>query len=319
MNEARGIAASTREAAHPGPSLPFSLIHFASNANLPRVTRLVLAIPALLFAVEGCSVILTPNEAQCQSSADCEARGFAGGVCVDQVCTSDPVWGCLGHVVEPEPDPTKKVAFSISLVFAIGGAPLTTGAVDFCDKLDVTCSTMNPDYPKGVKPDADGSVNINVVQGFDGFVRITDPSIVDSRIYVGRPIVTPPKVKAIQLLRPGEPELLAKVAGKTVDPKRGTAILLAAGCHGDAVSGVRFECPNADDQSTAFYLINQSPTLPPAATETDADGFGGFFNLPVGQALARSIRADGEVYIGESSFQVLENTITYVQISPTPK
>lgn len=307
-----------------GPPAPFSLILSPGNANLPPVTRFLLAIPTLFFAVEGCSVILTPGEAQCEVTADCEARGFSGASCVSQVCvdstTADPTWGCLGHVVEPVPDKTKKVAFPIRLAYAIGGAAFNTGKVDICDKLDVDCTQINPDYPKGITPDVDGNVLVNVVEGFDGYVKITDAGkIVDSLVYVGRPIVKAPKVKEIQLLRPGEPELLAKSAKKTVDPTRGTCIVLAVGCGGDAAGGVRFESPSADDKSTPFYLINQAPALPPTATETDADGFGGFFNLPVGPALVRSIRTEGDVYVGESSFQVLANTITYVQISPTPK
>ncbi len=288
------------------------------------MTRFLLAIPTLFFAVEGCSVIVAPGEAQCQVTADCEARGFSGAACIDQICvdsaSADPAFGCLGNVVEPVPDKTKKVAFPIRLAYAIGGAPFNTGKVSVCDKLDVDCTQANPDYPKDITPDVDGNVLVNVVEGFDGFVKILDTGkIVDSLVYVGRPIVKAPKVKEIQLLRPGEPELLAKSAKKMVDPLRGTCILLAVGCDGEAVGGVRFESPNADDESTAFYLINQAPTLPPTATETDADGFGGFFNLPVGPALARTIRTEGDTYVGESSFQIIANTITYVQISPTPK
>ncbi|MFO0761869.1 MAG: hypothetical protein U0359_35840 [Byssovorax sp.] len=294
------------------------------------MTRFVLAVPALFFAVgcgfavEGCSVLLSPNEVQCETATDCKDRGFSDALCVNQICvdplTADPTWGCLGRVTEPEPDPTQKVEFSMRLVFAIGGAPVTTAKVDFCDKLDVECTSANPDFPKNLSTDADGNLKINVVQGFDGFVRLTDPkAIVDSRIYVGRPIVKPPKVKEIQLLRPGEPELLAKTAKKTIDPMRGMAILLGTACNLDAVGGLRFECPAADDKSDQFYLINQSPTLPPEATQTDADGFGGYFNLPPGQTLARSIRVDGDVYVGQSSFLVLASTISYVQISPTPQ
>jgi hypothetical protein len=157
------------------------------------------------------------------------------------------------------------------------------------------------------------------VQGFDGFVRITDPEIVDSRVYVGRPIVAPPTVKEIQLLRPSEYEALAAIALNEADPERGTAIILAVDCQGESASGVRFESANADSESSAFYLINQAPTIPPTATATDADGFGGFFNLPPSAAVARSFRAVDDVFVGESSFQVLASTISYVQIAPTPQ
>jgi hypothetical protein len=255
------------------------------------VNRPPLAILPLFLAAGSCTVIVSPGESQCQKTADCTARGFAGAVCVDQVCEKpvvvvDPVWGCLGHVVEPVPDPTKKVDLSVNLTFT-DQSPVTMATVDVCDKLDVGCTGTNPDFPKGLSPDANGRVGLSVIQGFDGFVRVTGPQIIDSRVFVGRPIITPPSVKAVRLLQPSEYDILAAFAKQTVDPTRGTAILLAVDCKGLAVGGVHFETPNADAMSQEFYLINQAPTTPPTATATDVDGFGGFFNLPVGAAVGR--------------------------------
>ncbi len=285
-----------------------------------------LALVPLLWGAGACTVVLSPGEPQCENDADCAARGFEGASCVDEICSggdgtggADTVWGCLGNVVEPTPDPGQTVKLSVRLAFASDGGPLTSGTVDFCDKLDIDCTGESPDFPKGLSPQPDGSVSADVKQGFDGFVRISDPEIVDSRVYVGRPIVEVPKVKEIQLLRPNEYAALAGIAQGMVDETRGTAILLAIDCKGDSASGVRFESPNADDESIAFYLINQGPVLPPTATATDKDGFGGFFNLPVSAAVARSFREEDDVYIGESSFQVVANTISYVLISPTPQ
>jgi hypothetical protein len=285
-----------------------------------------LALVPLLWGTQACTVILSPGEAQCETDADCAARGFDGAACVDAVCVggdgvggADTVWGCLGNVVEPVADTSKSVELSVRLAFASDSSPLTSGTVDFCDKLDINCTGDSANFPKGLSPNADGVVTVSVKQGFDGFVRITDPEIVDSRVYVGRPIVEVPKVKEIQLLRPNEYAALAGIAQGMVDETRGTAILLAIDCKGDSASGVRFESPNADDDSIAFYLINQAPTIPPTATETDVDGFGGFFNLPVSAAVARSFRAVDDAFVGESSFQVVANTISYVQIAPTPQ
>ena len=287
------------------------------------MNRPTLAILPLFLAAGGCTVVLSPGETQCEKAADCAARGFAGAVCVEHVCTTppgvvDPVWGCLGHVVEPLPDPTKKVALAVRLTFT-DQSPVTMAIVDVCDKLDVGCTGMNPDFPKGLSPDGTGLVKFSVVQGFDGFVRLTGPQFIDSRVFVGRPIVTPPSVKAVRLLQPSEYDILAAFAKQTTDPTRGTAILLAVDCQGLAAGGVHFATPNADAKSEEFYLINQAPTTPPTATKTDVDGFGGFFNLPVGAAVARSSRAKDKASVGESSFQVLANTISYVQIAPTPQ
>jgi len=282
------------------------------------VNRAVLLTLPMLLATAGCTVLLAPGEQQCETDKDCEARGFMGAVCMASVCQKgDPVWGCLGHVVEPVPDKTKRVDFSVRLTYTDQSA-VTTATIDVCQKLDLDCTGVDPNYPKGLSPGPDGSVSMSVVQGFDGFVRISGPTIMNSRVFVGRPIVTLPTVKEIRLLQPQEYQLLVAFAKQTVDMTRGTAILLALDCSGQSAIGVNFKVPTADAKSLEFYLINQAPTAPPAATATDVDGFGGFLNLPVGLSLVRSYRASDATLIGESSFQVLANTISYVQVSPTP-
>jgi hypothetical protein len=284
------------------------------------VNRVVAAMLPLLLAT-GCTVVLAPGEQQCKATSDCDARGFSGATCAAGVCEKaavDPVWGCLGHVVEPVPDMTKKVELSVQIQFAGDKSPVTDATIDVCAKLDVGCTGMSADYPKGLKPDSMGLVKFSVIQGFDGFVRIVGPEIVDSLVFVGRPIVKPPAPKAVWLIGKNDYGILAKAAGQMVDPTRGTVILLGVDCQGIGASGVTFECPGADKKSLQFYLINQFPTAPPMATATDHDGFGGFFNVPVGNTLARSHRLSDGALVGESSFQVLANTISYVQIAPTP-
>ncbi|MCA9617843.1 MAG: hypothetical protein KC731_02410 [Myxococcales bacterium] len=285
----------------------------------------VVAAAALL--VQGCTVIVAGSEEQCTSDADCTSRGFAGAVCEQQVCVEpkveeDPVWGCLGKVVEPEPDPTKTLELPMRLAYAIGGSPVSVNTVvDVCDKLDLNCTSTDPKYPKGLHPDNQGNVLVEIPEGFDGFVQIIGPDLVDTRVYVGRPIVEAPSVKEVQLFSPDDFSLLSTLAGQDPDPTRGTAIVLVVDCSDVAAGGVRLETPNADMDTIPFYLINQSPTMPPTATATDKDGFGGFFNLPAseGTAVVRAFRDEDDAYVGESSFQVLANTISFVQVRPTPQ
>ena len=287
------------------------------------MNRLALLLLPLLLAAEGCSVVLSPGEVQCETTADCATRGFADAICTSNVCEKapviDPVWGCLGSVVEPVPDKTKKVALSVKLTFAGDKSPVVGVNVDVCDKLDIGCTGTNPDSPKGLMSGSDGLVAFSVAQGFDGFVRLSSPQIIDSRIFVGRPIITPPTVKEVRLLSKNDFTILANLAKEKADPTRGTSILLAVDCQALPANGARFESPSIDGMSREFYLINQAPTTPPAATQTDVDGFGGFFNMPVGSAVARSFRASDGTFVGESSFHILAETISYVQIAPTPK
>lgn len=286
-----------------------------------------LALVPLLWLAQSCTVVLSPGENQCETAADCVDRGFAedatceNAVCVEPVVV-DPIWGCLGNVEEPTPDPSQSVSLTLHLIYANGSQNLPTDAtVDICDKLDPTCMVSSPDFPKGAHPDASGSITLTVKQGFDGFVQIKHMTIMDSRIYVGRPVIEPPNITEIQLLRPLDYETLAIIAagGAEPDPTRGTAILRVADCSDNAASGVRFVVPTADSSSIEFYLINQGPVTPPSATSTDADGFGGYFNLKPGPTVAQALREEDDAYVGESSFHVLENTISYVLISPTPQ
>jgi hypothetical protein len=286
---------------------------------VPRIARWILPCISL---VAGCNAIVSPGDEQCTADADCEARGFADALCEDGVCVDapvDPIWGCLGNVVEPVPDTSKKIEFPIRLAYAIDATPVTGAVIDVCDKLDIGCTGADPNYPKGISPDAEGVVDVNVPEGFDGFVRITHPEIVDSRVYVGRPIVEPPSVKEVQLFRPSDIELLATLTDTEPDPTRGSAVVLGVDCSGIAASGLSFDVTTFDSGALAFYLINQLPVLPPGATATDKDGFGGFFNLETGSAVVTSTRAADGVYVGESGFQVLANTISYVQVAPTPE
>lgn len=286
---------------------------------------------AAVLGLGACSIALAPGEPQCETDADCAERGFEGASCVDQVCTGEGVGGggatgpfaCLGNVVEPAPDTSKTIQFTFQLAYATDSVPLTSGDVDVCDKLDVDCAGASTgDYPKNLTPDSTGNISLTVHQGFDGFVRVTAPNTMDSRIYVGRPVIDPPKVKQVQLLRPSEYAALIGIAQLMPDPTRGTAIFLGLDCAGDPGSSVRFETPAADASSKEFYLINQQPALPPDATATDKDGFGGFYNLKPSATVVRAyLKASGadDTYIGESSFSVLADTISYVQVGPTPQ
>ena len=126
------------------------------------------------------------------------------------------MWGCLGNVEEPTPDLTKTVSFDVRLAYAVSGAAVSTDTViDVCEKLDPNCTANSPDFPKGLNPDPNGVVELTVKEGFDGFVKITGASpdvLVDSRVYVGRPIVEIPTVEEIQLFAPIDLQALASTA-----------------------------------------------------------------------------------------------------------
>jgi hypothetical protein len=307
------------------------LIRWPPTSTIVPVRRHVRHVTALLTllgslsSLPACSIVLDPDQSQCVTTSDCTARGFADAVCNAGVCAMappvDPVWGCLGDIPNPVPDPTKKVTFTERMAFQEDESAATNIIVDVCDSIDIDCTSTDPNFPKGLVPDSDGNITITVIQGFNGFVRVTPTTLnycVDSRVFIGRPLVAPPSVKEVRLIKPADYDVLVEASHLQVDATRGTAIFDAEDCSGNPVAGITFTCPDADSDSQVFYLINQFPELPPMATSTDADGFGGFINLPVGDTNAKSIRASDMKPIGESSFQVLANTISYVLLSPTP-
>ncbi len=290
---------------------------------MPRAVLAVVPLVATLAAVGyalssvSCSVVLSPGQEQCQTAKDCTARGFpATAECQANVCVADPVWGCLGNVPNPTPNPDLKVSFSVQLQ-TLEQDPVSEATVDVCDKVDLNCTSTNPSYPKGIKPDGMGNVTLTVPQGFDGFVRVTSPETLDARVFVGRPLMAPPNVKAVRLIQPSDYQTLIAYAGLKLDMTRGTAIFLVEDCSTNGAAGVTFACSTADAESQSFYLINQDPII--KANATDADGFGGVLNLPVGSSIGSATLADGGAYVGQTTFDVLAYTISYALITPTPQ
>lgn len=269
----------------------------------------------------GCTVVVAGDDVQCQTDADCGARGFGDASCVDQVCTiaaGGTMWGCLGNIEDVIPDPSRTIQVEVDLVFAVGGAAVGPQTViNVCDKLDVDCSDADSTLPRGLQPDGNGRLRVEVPEGFDGFFTLNGPDIIDSRFYVGEPLLGPPSIQALQVLSPEDFTTLATLAGDAPDPTRGSSIVLVVDCNGDGAGGVTLNGANADASSVPFYLINQQPV--PSATETDSDGFGGYFNLPLGSAVVSATRASDGAFVGESSFQVAADTMSYVLVSPGPQ
>lgn len=289
-----------------------------------------------MVTIGGCSLALDPGEQQCSTSEDCVSSGYKDLVCSGHVCQRsaatpdaaptadadagpppDPIWGCLGHVPKPTWDSSQLLHFTLTLNY-LDKSPVADATVDVCDISDVTCTGTDPRYPKGLKPDGAGNVAIAVLQGFDGFIWIRGPDVMESRFYVGQPLLQPPTIKILSLIKPKDYPLILNLAHQTVDLTRGSAIFFVADCSAHAASGVKFSSPEADDKSKLFYLVNALPLLPPGISATDVEGFGGFFNLPEGSAAVEARRASDDAFVGRSSFVVSPNSISFVYVTPSP-
>jgi len=156
----------------------------------------------LFLTTQGaCSILLDTDSEQCNTDVDCVKRSgaFANATCVNHVCraidpsgpgsggsnagaggaggsgggdvtdaSSDPVWGCLGHVVMGMPQ-TTTVKVSVPFFDLIRMVPITDVSVRTCTKLDVSCSRpLQAPVPAG----PDGLVKLDVPALFDGYGQV---------------------------------------------------------------------------------------------------------------------------------------------------
>ncbi len=104
------------------------------------------ALAAVFLASTGCSVVLKADAEQCETDADCAARGaeFAGTVCLERVCEAkvevvDPKWGCLGNVAPLMGG--SMVTVAVKLLDLVSSAPLKQVTARLCSKYDPLCSS----------------------------------------------------------------------------------------------------------------------------------------------------------------------------------
>ena len=171
-----------------------------------------------------------------------------------------------------------------------------------------------------------GYVTFSVPQSCTGYVQHAGSSIVTSQIWVGNPIVAPLSVKSVELLSPiGVHRSSPKSRGRTQDvmPVPGTpAIVIGFAAMSLAAAGSARDPehhPGARGDPAVLPHHSVSLRSRRRRRRLDSSGAGGFYNMPVGVALVKSYRQAGDVYIGESSFQVSNDTISYVLVSPTPR
>jgi len=286
---------------------------------------------AVLLAAPGCSVfVIDTAQAQCESAADCLELGL-GDACVDQVCVGggtggggtgggepvDPKWGCLGKVEWPAPsEPTATLRVSFRSAISTEAPPDL--AVRYCAALDVDCANpIAADVPV-----VDGAIELEVESGTRGYFEVTStvdpPSIVPALLYFPRPASedTTPESLPVTLVTPGEYEAIVFSSGFVSDPTRGTLLTVTTDCTAAPTAGVKLSSTKQDENAIPFYFVGLVPD--PDATQTDVNGYGGIFNMPVGGATVEARIAADDRWIGVSSFQVRAGWLSNVAIEPTP-
>jgi hypothetical protein len=263
-------------------------------------------------------VIVEPNRQQCSVDADCAARGaaFAGTTCVESVCVPappmvDPVWGCLGHVVWP-PARTAKVTVTAQFRDAVTGKPLTGVVVDVCRKQDFACADP---IAAGLRPADTGDLAFQVDAGFNGFLQMNLPGALPGLFFFYPPVTEDRVLVGVPLLSKDTLDTIGALAGKPYLPEKGVALLAATDCRNQFVEGVHFSSADADQDTTAFYVINQIPSS--SATFTDTSGQGGLYNLPPLSVTIQGTLQDGRK-VGTVSVVVRPGGVTYTSLVPAP-
>ncbi|MEO5726582.1 MAG: hypothetical protein ABI134_26985 [Byssovorax sp.] len=273
------------------------------------------ALAAVFLASTGCSVLLKADAEQCETDADCAARGaeFAGTVCLERVCQAkvvvevDPKWGCLGHV-EP-PTSGSMVPVAVKALDLVSSAPVKNITAKLCSKYDPLCSS--PLDPPGVA--ADGTISATVPSNFQGYFDVQAPGYIPSLVFLD--VVATAFNPEIFMLPPGVTDSLAEGAGVSVDPMAGFVLAATVDCTLKVSAGVSVSiAPSAKE--TGFYVIASG--VSPGATSTDSTGNAGFANVAPGTPTFTTTRGPGGEKIGEVTTLVRAGSVTYLIIPPTP-
>lgn len=279
--------------------------------------QLVFAASAGLASVPACSFMMDADKNQCESDADCEARGFEGAVCVDNACqpsSTSARWACLGRVKWPSSS-TAPPAITLMVVDVLTTKPPEGMSIRVCPKLDVNCASP---MSEGFSNDAQGRVVVTVDPGFDGYLEISAPSITPALFFVVRPIWQDTVVQNVLPVVSAEGfDGIAQAIGTTLDlTNDGHTYALASDCADAPADGVRLEIDRQTPTTATYYMINNVPVA--TASATDASGSGGFLNLMPGFTKITGFVSVTGAQIGEASFLVRAGAVSYPRILPTP-
>jgi hypothetical protein len=189
-------------------------------------------------------------------------------------------------------------------------SPKAGAQVKLCRKLDVDCGSP---IAMGVS-DNGGNVNFSVdMKGFTGYVQAQAEGFVPSLFFFNPPIDRDTTVP-VSLATTLENQGLLFSLGRQGSLGHGNIVISSRDCTGAPAAGVSYSTPNADGMTSSFYTVADLPTG--AATATDAGGYGGLVNVPVGAATVVANLSNPKVELARISLLVQEGAITYSTVVP---
>jgi hypothetical protein len=261
-----------------------------------------------------CSLLVEPDRQQCTVDADCHTGepAYSDAVCIDSVCEQNPTWSCLGGAGLPLPE-ARPATVIFQLRDLIRDEPAAGVTAKLCRKLDFDCAQP---LVTGMRGDNEGTLTVEVGAGFDGYVELNSPDRLPGIYFFYPPVSGDRVIPNVPLIRSGELQQFAALAGKPVVSGRGHVMLGAYNCRQEPAEGVRLFSDDADSNTTPFYLVKRVPTV--TASGTDSSGRGGMINLRAGSISVSGSTPDGRA-IGSVGLFVRAGTITYTTLIPAPR
>ena len=267
-----------------------------------------------------CSLLLGDDSPQCRVDNDCAARGFAGAVCVAEVCQPAPAdagiaveassdagvdgdgapprtgpFACLGTVQRAEAGTGENVTLRVPVIDLVSGAPVPGLSAKVCRRLDVNC--LSP--ITSVTGDDAGILAASVPFGFDGFFEVEKQGYCTALIYMETAVTAPTTRISANLAQPGIVTFLKEAAFPAADLEKGVSFISTLDCAGRLSDGVNVV--SAEDASTTtIYLVNGTPST--KVDRTGGEGRAAVVDLVPGFSTVRCSVAADKARIGESAF-----------------
>ena len=288
------------------------------ETNLPELLGSTRRLPFLTAlaatSLAGCSLVVDADTPQCNTDADCAARGasFAAAACERNLCVARASAATAENLECAAPVSTGlatvKYSFAIQLPPGAGPGGATSFRVQACQQLDVDCQ----EPAAGPFDVAAGTLyEFPLPQGFSGFFQIVGEGTLPALYFVPRPIVADtigwsPTVISKEVLAQ-----LAAAAGVSLDPASGVVIASVRDCDGGPIEGASVTA--SEGQAIRYYFVNNLPVL--SARETSAQGAVGFANVPATTIALNGISKSGRDF-APVSVRVKSGSLSFVEIRP---
>ncbi len=250
-----------------------------------------------------CSLLIEKERQQCVTDKDCEAYGpeFAGGICLDTVCSPDPKWACAEN---PEiPEPQGAIDSTLTIMNVVDFQLVPDIHVRLCGTLDLSC--RNP-LGEGISGPS-GQVLFRVPEGFGGYLVLEGDAIEPVLYFPSLPIKEGEALGYAYVNPAGALEDLATQLGDVVQPGRGLAVVQIFDCQQAPAVGVTVEFDGDLTGALPYYALQGIPS--PNATFVDDTGVAGLLNAPTG-ALGVNVKL-GTRTIGSFSMLIRDGYVSF--------